>query len=98
MSEFVGKEEFNNLVARVNKMEEQSRENEKLLREVDKKVDVILEKLTNAGTTEDLKIQTIDLKLQPVQDRVEKLEDSKKWLWRSIGATAIGLVLKYWIG
>jgi len=91
MENYVGKEEFNNLVERVNRMEEQSRENEKLLREVDKKVDVILEKLTNAGATE-------DLKLAPITKRVEDLEDGKKWMWRSIGATAIGLVLKYWIG
>lgn len=75
---YVGKEEFNILVKRVDKMEEQNEKNEKLLQEVDKKVSVILEKITNASATE-------DLKLSPIEKRINELEDSKKWLWRSVG-------------
>lgn len=74
---FVGKEEFNILVKRVDKMELQNEKNEELLREVDKKVDVILEKLTNVNNSE-------DLKLAPIIKRIDDLEDSKKWLWRAI--------------
>ncbi len=74
---YVGKEEFNILVKRVDKMEDQNEKNEKLLQEVDKKVDVILEKITNVSKTE-------DLKLAPIIKRVDELEESKKWLWRAI--------------
>lgn len=73
----VGREEFNILVKRVDKMEVQNEKNEELLREVDKKVDVILEKITNVNISE-------DLKLAPIIKRVDDLEDGKKWLWRAI--------------
>lgn len=84
--------EFKNLSKRVDQLERQNNENENLLREIDKKVDIIFEKIVNADKTENLKLQNIDLKLQPINERVEKLEDSKKWLWRSIGGTALGLI------
>ena len=74
---YVGKEEFNILVKRVDKMELQSEKNEELLREVDKKVSTILTKIEASNKIE-------DLKLEPLQKRVNDLEDSKKWLWRAI--------------
>lgn len=88
---FVNKEEFNILTKRVDKMEIQNEQNEKLLREVDKKVDVILEKITNANQTE-------DLKLAPIDKRLSNVEDNNKWLWRAIVGTIIGLIIKCWIG
>lgn len=92
MSEnYVGKEEFNILVKRVDKMEEQNEKNEKLLQEVDKKVDIILEKIVNADKQE-------QLKLAPMEEKLNEVKDNQKWLWRSVGGTAIGLIIKYWIG
>lgn len=92
MSEsYVGKEEFNILVKRVDKMELQNEKNEELLQEVDKKVDIILEKIVNADKQE-------QLKLAPMEEKINEVKDNQKWLWRSVGGTAIGLIIKYWIG
>lgn len=77
-SSFVGKEEFNILVKRVDKMEAQNEQNEKLLREVDKKVDIILEKIVNADKQE-------ALKLEPMEEKINEVKDNQKWLWRSVG-------------
>lgn len=88
---YVSKEEFNILVKRVDKIETQNEKNEKLLQEVDKKVDIILEKIVNADKQE-------QLKLSPIEEKLGEVKDNQKWLWRTCGATLIGLIIKYWIG
>lgn len=86
--EFVTKLEFE---AFKNEVKTNRKDDNKLLIEIDKKVDIIFEKIVNADDKE-------NLKLQPIKESVSKLEDNQKWLWRSVGATIIGLIFKFWIG
>ena len=90
--DYVSQLEFTNLSERVEKLESQNEKNEDLLLEIDKKVDIIFEKIVNADKAEELKLKNIDLKLNPIEDRVGKLENNQEWLWRSIIVTAIGLI------
>lgn len=84
--EYVSRAEFEQLKKEVNEIKLQSTENSKLLQAIDKKIDVI-----------DAKIDTSDkideLKLTPLEKRVDTLEESKKWLWRTIGASIITVVI-----
>lgn len=86
--EFVTKLEFENFK---NEVRINRKDDNKLLTEIDKKVGIIFEKIVNADDKE-------NLKLQPIKESVSKLEDNQKWLWRSVGGTLIGLIIKYWIG
>lgn len=85
--EFVKREEFENLKKDVEKLEGNLLESEKLLQTIDKKIDVISEKIANSSTID-------DLKFNPLESRIKKLEESGTWLWRTIGATIIGIVIK----
>lgn len=89
--EFVKREEFNELKRDVEKIKDNEIENAKTLQSIDNKVSIIKEKITSSD-------EINDLKLKPLSDRVDKLEDSKKWLWRTIGTTAIGLVFELIVG
>lgn len=76
MSEdFVSREEFNNLKQEVYKIEEEVSEYRKILLQIDKKIDVIGEKISNGEKIDQLKIQ-------PIERRLQKLEDNQGWLWK----------------
>ena len=84
--DYVGKEEFNNLVKRVDKIEDKTEKIQDLMIKVDKKTDIILEKVKNSNNSE-------DLKLSPIITRIEALEDQQKWLWRTVVGAVILAVL-----
>lgn len=84
---FVSRQEFEKLEKKVNKIEETMNENFDLLTKIDKKVDLINEKIITSGKIE-------DLKLEPLDTRVRKIEDNQSWLWRTVGATIIGIAIK----
>lgn len=73
----VTREEFEKLERKVDRIESAQAENVKMLQTIDKKVDVITEKIMSANQIE-------DLKLNPIEKRVTELEDNKKWVWRTI--------------
>ena len=85
--DFVKREEFENLKKNVEKLEENLAASEKLLQTIDKKIDVINEKITNSDKID-------ELKYKPLENRVDKLEESRSWLWKTVGATIIGIVIK----
>lgn len=85
--DYVKREEFENLKKDVEKLEENLDASEKLLIAIDKKIDVINEKICTADKIE-------NLKYSPLEARINKLEESRNWLWRTVGATVIGLVIK----
>lgn len=91
--EFVGRKEFDTLKEEVNAIKKDMVESQKLLQAIDKKIDVIGEKIISNDKVE-------DLKLQPIKDRVTKLENNQTWLRRSLLgelfaliSTVIGFVL-----
>ena len=76
MSEdYVSRNEFNNLKAEVQEIKIEVNEYKNILTQIDKKIDVIGEKIANGEKIDELKIQ-------PIEKRLQKLEDNQGWLWK----------------
>lgn len=88
--EFVNKIEFNILKEEVNKIKKETEESSKLLLEIDKKIDIINEKIITADKID-------DLKFNPMEKRLKKLEDDQSWLWKTVIGTIIGLAIKMFL-
>lgn len=89
--EFVSRKEFELLKEEVNAIKKDLDESQKILVAIDKKIDVISEKVVSNDKIE-------DLKLQPLESRVTKLEESQTWLRRALlgeALTIIGGVIIY---
>lgn len=85
--EFVTKTEFESLKEDVKEMKKDRIEDQKLLQAMDKKLDVINEKISNSEKVENLRIEQIE-------ETVKKMQGNQEWLWRTIGATVLGIVIK----
>lgn len=85
--QFVKQAEFQALKKEVQEIKTDLAQSEKLLQLIDKKIDVINEKLISANTINELKIK-------PLEKRVEKLEDSQIWLRRAVLGSAITLIVE----
>ena len=78
MSEnFVSREEFNSLKQEVQSLKTEMDENKKILVAIDKKIDVITERISNGDKID-------DLKLKPLEKRVTKLEENHSWLSKTL--------------
>ncbi len=75
MNDFVIREEFDALKNEVKEIKEEINEYKGLLQQIDKKIDVITERVSNGAKMD-------ELKLQPLSKRVEKLEENQGWLWK----------------
>lgn len=73
--EFVSRNEFNNLKNEVQELKIEVNEYKGILTQIDKKIDVIGEKIANGEKIDELKIQ-------PIEKRLQKLEDNQGWLWK----------------
>lgn len=88
MSEnFVTRNEFNSLKQEVQELKVEFNESKNILTMIDKKIDVITEKIANGEKID-------ELKLQPIEKRIQKLEDTSVWLQRLLAGTIIGIVIK----
>lgn len=87
MEEFVGRKEFDSLKQEVEKIKVDIIENTKTLQSIDKKIDVITERLITADKVDDLKIT-------PLKEKVEKIENNQSWLWKAFGTALIGVLVK----
>lgn len=85
--ECVSREEFENLKKDVEKLEGNLIESEKLLQNIDKKIDVINEKITNADKIE-------NLKYAPLESKVNKIEANQDWLWKTVLGSILALAIK----
>ena len=82
----VSRSEFNSLKEKVSTIEQERLEDIKLLQQIDKKTDVIYEKLMNSD-------EKYELKISPIEKRVSELEGNQKWLRRTLAGAIIGEVL-----
>lgn len=99
MSEgFVSRDEFNDLKQEVQELKLEFNESKNILTMIDKKIDIITERLENTTKVSDLQNENIETritsKLEPMQKEIDEIKDSRKWLWRTIGAVIIGIVIK----
>lgn len=83
--EYVDRIEFNQLKEEVNEIKKEMAESQKLLLAIDKKIDIINEKVMTSD-----KIET--LRLQPLEKRVDTLEDNQKWLRRTVIGAVLSIV------
>lgn len=83
----VSRREFESLKKEVFDLKNSISNNANLLQKIDKKVDIIDERILNANQIEELKIK-------PISERLKKVEDNQSWIWRTIGATLIGIAIK----
>lgn len=84
--EFVSRNEFNNLKNEVQELKEEVTEYRSLLQQIDKKIDVIGEKIANGEKIDELKIQ-------PIEKRLQKLEDNQGWLWKLCASIIIAGII-----
>ena len=85
--EFVGRTEFDSLKEEVKEIKKDMAENQKLLQAIDKKLDVIGEKISNSEKVDNLRIEQ-------VEEKVKKMQSNQEWLWRTVATTVIGIVIK----
>ena len=85
--EYVSRNEFNTLKSEVQELKEEVGEYKQLLMQIDKKCDVITEKIANGEKID-------ELKLKPMENRVSKLENSQDWLWKTTIGSILGLAIK----
>ena len=85
--EYVSKEEFNILKGEVQEIKEEISIDKTLLLQIDKKIDVISEKIMNREKID-------ELKLQPIISRLTKLEENQSWLSKTVLGTIISVVVK----
>ena len=84
--EFVSRNEFNTLKNEVNDIKREMAESNKILQAIDKKIDIIDAKIVTADKID-------DLKLTPLQKRVDTLEEGQKWLRRSVASSIITIIV-----
>ena len=99
MSEdFVSRDEFNGLKQEVQELKLEFNESKNILTMIDKKIDVITERLENTTKVSDLQNENIETritsKLEPMQKEIDEIKDNRKWLWRAMGSVLIGIVIK----
>lgn len=106
MSEdFVSREEFNGLKQEVQELKLEFNESKNILTMIDKKIDVITERLENTTKVSDLQNENIETritsKLEPLKKDILKNEkdineirENNKWLWKALATTVIGIVIK----
>lgn len=94
MEEYVKKEEFENLKEKVLKMEEELTESKKLLQTIDKKIDIIGEKITSADKVEELKFKPLEEKIEQNKEKVNKVQANQDWLWKTVLGSILALAIK----
>ena len=82
----VSREEFENLRNDVETLKRELDNSKELLTKIDKKLDVISEKFQNSKEIE-------ELKLKPLEKRVEDIEDNNKWIWRTVTGTILAIII-----
>lgn len=97
MQDFVSKDEFVSFKQETNQKFIELNKKLTPIQEIQITSAKILERIESIDKNHELKDKLIEEKINPIKEKVEKVEDNNKWLWRTVGATIIGLVLNYLI-
>ena len=108
-SEYVNREEFESLKQEVHELKSEVKseflKSNEFLQKIDKKIDVIFERFDNSSKLNELQAaninSTIDGKIKPLEkdiednrEKIKDIKDNNKWLWRTVSAVIIGIVIK----
>lgn len=80
MDSYVSKEEFIELKKQVQALTAELNGSKDTIHEIDKKLDVIIERISNNDTN--------------LEKRIEKLEDTQNWVTKTVIGTVIGIAIK----
>lgn len=94
MSEFVSREEFENLKSEVAEIKEDLSKSSELLINIDKRTDVILEKLNNLDKVSNMQIEPLKKDITKNTEDIKEIKSNTQWLWKAVGTTIIGIVIK----
>lgn len=89
MSEFVGREEFENLKTEVAEIKEEMSKSGELLINIDKKTSVIFEKLDNFDKVSNMQIEPLKKDISKNTEDIKEIKSNNQWLWR----TSLGIIL-----
>ena len=89
MSEFVGREEFENLKSEVAEIKEDLSKSSELLINIDKKTDIIFEKLDNFDKVSTMQIEPLKKDISKNTEDIKEIKSNNQWLWR----TSLGIIL-----
>lgn len=93
-NEFVSREEFNNLKLEVAEIKEEMSKSGELLINIDKRTDIILEKLENFNKVSNMQIEPLKKDITKNTEDIKEIKSNNQWLWKAVGTTIIGIVAK----
>ena len=106
MSEqYVGREEFENLKKEVEEIKNELSKSSEILQKIDKKTDVIFEKIESSNRISDLQNERIETnimgKLEPLKkdilanaEDIKEIKAKNQWIWTTIAGTIITIAIK----
>lgn len=98
MEDYVGREEFENLKKEVYEIKSELSSSIEVLQKIDKKTDIIFERLENFNKISDLQNEKIEanisFKVNKNTEEIKEIKDNNKWIWRSIAGTVIAIAIK----
>ena len=90
-TQYVNKTEFNKLEKKVEKLEEEFDNSRELIQGIDKKVDIIVEKVGSSKEIEDLKMQPLIDRVTRLEQENQAIKDKNKTIWNTVIGSLIGL-------
>lgn len=83
-NEFVSREEFDSLKKEVAEIKEEFDKSTDLLNKIDKKTDIIFEKLDNFSRVSNMQIEPLKKDIDKNTEDIKELKSNSQWAWRSI--------------
>lgn len=94
MGEYVEKAEFNQWKEEVKELKQELGENKPILHEIERKVDIINEKVTTSDKIEELKLKPLYQQIDVQKKEIDELKDNQKWLRRTILSSVIVMIFE----
>lgn len=105
MEDFVSRTEFENLKKEVADIKTELNKSTEILSKIDKKTDIISERLESSDKLSDLQNENIETritaKIKPIEkdiaqnkQEINEMKDNSKWIWRTLIGGLIGLGIK----
>lgn len=83
-NEFVSREEFENLKKEVTEIRDELGKSGDLLNKIDKKTDIIFEKLDNFSKVSSMQIEPLNKDIKKNAEDIKELKSNSQWTWRTI--------------
>ena len=92
--EFVSREEFDSLKKEVAEIKEEFDKSTDLLNKIDKKTDIIFEKLDNFSRVSNMQIEPLKKDIEKNTEDIKEIKSNNQWMWRTLASTIIAMIIK----